>query len=159
MDGEDFLIASHLGKYPKLMTASALLFEPAERAVASFEGFEGLQGDGRVSYEHPCQAINRYFYLETHARRIYSCTGTPEKCSTVELAKHLRNRKIGKNGNFTLREVTQKDWHALTNAKAVTRAIAILERAGQIRDVTKKPGPKGGRPSSRFEANPRIWDA
>lgn len=153
------VIASHLMKYRKLMPALALLFELADMvAEEGFDGFEGLKGEQDISFRHAAQAVEWCEYLESHARRVYSCVGTPEQQSAKLLAERLKKRDIGDGGYFTLREVMQKDWHGLKNSKVVTGAITILENAGWVRDVSQKPGPQGGRPSIRYEVNPRIWE-
>jgi putative DNA primase/helicase len=75
------VLVSHLSKYRKLMPALALLFELADWAAAG----PGVEGDAagpdqclRVSLEHAKQAVAWCEYLESHARRIYSCVTTPQ---------------------------------------------------------------------------------
>ncbi len=152
------VIASHLNKYPKLMATLALLCELADRAASGFEGFEGLQGDGLISYAHVCQSVQWCCYLESHARRIYSCIGTPEQRSATILAERIKRRDIGTDGHFTLHDLKEKDWGGLTKPGVISAALAILEKANWIRDATQKPGPHGGRPSIRFEVNPLVWE-
>jgi putative DNA primase/helicase len=86
-------LISHLSKYRKLMPALALLFELADRAAeGGFVGFVGspsgeIQNFGEVSLEHAKQAAAWSDYLESHARRVYSCIVTPQVRTARELAE------------------------------------------------------------------------
>jgi putative DNA primase/helicase len=147
-----------LSKFTKLVPALALLFELAELGADGSEGIEGLQGGGCVSYHYLYQAVEFSEYLESHARRLYSCVASPEKHAAVLLGERIKNREIGGSGYFTLREVQQKDWKGLNSSEKVHAALALLDKAGWIRDATERSGPQGGRPSIRYEVNTRIWD-
>jgi hypothetical protein len=36
--------------------------------------------------------------------------------------------------------------------------VEVLQDAGWIRDVDRESGPFGGRPSARYQVNPRVWE-
>ena len=82
---------SHLSKYRKLMPALALLFELADWATTT----DRLEC---VSHEHIQQAAKYCDYLESHARRVYSCITTPQIRAAHELAHRIRARKVGQDG-------------------------------------------------------------
>jgi len=148
-------LVSHVSKYRSLMPALALLFELADRAAAG----EITNGpDLLVSLEHTKQAAAFCDYLESHAVRIYSCVTTPQMRAARELADKIKSRKVGANGFFTFRDVYLKGWSGLDAPEAVRLAAQVLEDAGWIREVNAEPRPpSGGRPSHRYQVNPRVW--
>jgi len=146
-------LVSHLSKYRKLMPALALLFELADRALANTLGSSGLC----VSLEHAARAAEWCSYLESHARRIYSCVTTPQMRAAQVLAQKIKNRKVGADGFFTHREVYVKGWSGLDTPEAVKLAAHILLDACWIREQTGEVKPISGRPSNRYQVNPRIW--
>ena len=154
-------VVSHLSKYRKLMPALALLFELADRAAGSFEGFVGASsGESRnfwVSLEHAQQAAAWCDYLESHARRVYSCVATPQMRAARELADKIRRKKVGESGSFSCREVYLKGWSGLDSPEAVRQAAEVLEDARWIRELAGESGPFGGRPANRYEVNPGVW--
>jgi putative DNA primase/helicase len=157
-------LLSHLSKYRKLMPALALLFELADRAAApGFVGFEGSsQGKSviihEVSLEHAKQAAALCDYLESHAGRVYSCIVTPQLRAARELADKLKRRKVGADATFSCREVYVNGWAGLDSPEAVRQAAEVLQDAGWVRELDGESGPHGGRPSNRYEVNPRIWE-
>jgi hypothetical protein len=151
-------IAGHMGKYDKLMPSLALLFQLAEMAASGvLTGFEGENERALyVSLENTVLAFAWCDYLESHARRIYSCMGSPEQTAAKLLAEKLKDGSTGADGTFTLREVLQKKWKGLQKPEAVKGALALLESAGWVRDISTKPGAKGGRPSLEYAVNPGL---
>jgi hypothetical protein len=152
-------LISHLSKYRKLMPALALLFELVDRA--SCVGFEGLvlvNSKNLVSPEHTKQAAAFCQYLESHARRVYSCIVTPQLRAARELAEKIRKRKVGADGFFTCRDVYLKGWSSLDTPEALKLAAAVLQDAGWLRELSGESGPFGGRPSNRYEVNPAVWE-
>ena len=144
-------LISHLSKYRKLMPALAVLFELAEWAA----------GDGSadtVSLEHAKQAAAWCEYLESHARRVYSCVVTPQLRAARELADKIKKRKVGGSGSFSCRDVYLKGWSGLDTPEAVKLAAEVLQDAGWVRDLSGESGPFGGRPSNRYEVNPGVWE-
>lgn len=146
-------LVSHLSKYRKLMPALALLFELAD-SVAT--GTPRLP-DSCVSLEHTAQAAEFCGYLETHANRIYSCVTTPQMRAAQVLAEKIKKRKVGANGFFTGRDIYVKGWSGLDSPEAARLAAHILLDAGWIQEETVEAGPLGGRPSTRYQVNPRVW--
>jgi hypothetical protein len=152
-------LISHLSKYRSLMPSLALLFELADRA--SFEGFDGSQLTGAsnfVSLEHARQAAAFCEYLESHAGRVYSCVVTPQVRAASELAEKIKQRRVGADGFFSCRDVYLKGWSGLDSREAVKRAAEILKDAGWLREMPSETGPLGGRPSDRYQVNPRLWE-
>jgi putative DNA primase/helicase len=153
-------LIAHLSKYRKLMPVLALLFELADRA--SYEGFDGsslavLQNF--VSVEHARQAAAWCEFLESHARRIYSCIVTPQLRAARELADKIKQRKVGADGFFTRREVYLKSWSGLDTPDSVKQAAEVLQDANWVRGVSDESAPSGGRPANRYEVNPRVWES
>jgi hypothetical protein len=152
-------LISHLSKYRSLMPALALLFELADRA--SFEGFDGSHlayPENLVSLEHTRQAAASCDYLESHARRVYSCIVTPQLRAARELADKIKHRKVGTEGFFSCRDVYLKGWSGLDSPDAVKQAAEVLQDAGWVWDVSAPSGPLGGRPANRYAVNPKVWE-
>jgi putative DNA primase/helicase len=155
-------LAGHLSKYRKTMPALALLFELADQAADSgFDGFVGsLQADsqkfGEVTLQHAQQAAACCEYLESHARRIYSCVVTPQMRAATVFAAKIREGKVGSNGVFVLREVYLKGWSGLDSPELAQAAALVLQDAGWIRALSDEGGSRGGRPANRFEINPKV---
>jgi len=78
-------IISHLSKYRKLMPALALLFELADWAAGEGEA-------GSVSLQHAQQAAQFCDYLESQAKRVYSCITTPQLRAARELGGKIKDR-------------------------------------------------------------------
>jgi len=140
-------LVSHLSKYRSLMPSLACLFEIADG------------GSDSVSLEHARQAAAWCTYLESHARRIYSCVVTPQIRAAGELAAKLKTRKVGKEEDgalwFTCRDVYRKGWSGLDTPDSVKRAADVLIDARWIRVLPAEPGP--GRVSDRYLVNPHLW--
>ena len=146
-------LVSHLSKYRKLMPALAVLFHLAETAAGN--------GDAdTVSLRHAQQAAAWCEYLESHARRVYSCIVTPQLRAARELADKIKHRKVGTDGFFSCRDVYLKGWSGLDSPEAVKQAAEVLQDAGWVRDVCGESlDPLGrGRPSNRYEVNPGVWE-
>ena len=152
-------LISHLSKYRSLMPTVALLFELADQA--GFDGFVGSGlGDSQnlVSLDNTRRAAAWCEYLESHARRVYSCIATPRQRSARELAEKIQHRKVGTDGFFTCREVYVKGWSGLDSPEAVRQAAEVMQESGWIRDAFSESGSLGGRPSDRYEVNPGVWE-
>jgi hypothetical protein len=153
-------LVSHLSKYRSLMPSLAVLFELADRAATGFDVFVGANPRESpnfwVSLEHAKQAAAWCDYLESHARRIYSCVTTRRMRAARELADKIKQRKIGANGFFTCRDVYVKGWSGLDSPEAVKLAVEVLQDACWVRGVVSEPSPFGGRPSNRYAVNPRV---
>jgi putative DNA primase/helicase len=140
-------LISHLSKYRSLMPSLALLFHMAESG-----------GGDRVSLHHAQQAAAWCDYLESHARRVYSCIVTPQLRAARELADKIKHRKVGTDGFFSCRDIYLKGWSGLDSPEAVKQAAEVLQDAGWVRDLSTESGPFGGRPSNRYEVNPGVWE-
>jgi putative DNA primase/helicase len=155
-------LVSHLSKYRKLMPALALLLELADRAARGLVGFLGSTlGESQnfwVSLEHVKQAAAWCDYLESHARRIYSCIVTPQLRAASELSQKIKHKKVGADGFFTYRDVYLKGWSGLDSPEAVKQAVEVLEDARWVRALSNESGSLGGRPSNRYEVNPAVWE-
>jgi putative DNA primase/helicase len=150
-------LTSHLAKYRSLMPALALLFELADRAAIGSDF--GPSSDGGylfVSLEHAKQAAACCEYLETHASRIYSCITTPQMRAAQALARKIKKHKL--DSSFSCRNVYLKGWTSLDNPELVRMALEVLSDAGWVRSLTNQSGPSGGRPSDRYEVNPKVWE-
>lgn len=143
-------LISHLSKYRSLMPAISLLFELADQVASNFEL-------DTVSLEHAEMAAAWCEYLESHARRVYSCVVTPQLRAARELANKIEKRKVAADGFFPCREVYLKGWSGLDSPESVKLAAEVLEDANWVRDATGGSGPLGGRPSNRCKVNPRVW--
>jgi len=83
---------------------------------------------------------------------------TPQLRAARELAEKIRTRTVGAGGFFSCREVYLKGWSGLDSPEAVKLAAEVLEDAGWVRSLAGESGPLGGRPSNRYEVNPRVWE-
>ena len=152
-------LTSHLSKYRSLMPSLALLFELADRAsVAGFEGSSLANSVNLVRLEHAQRAVAWCAYLESHARRIYSCIVTPQQRASRELADKIKRRRVGAEGFFSCRDVYVKGWSGLDTPEVVKQAAEVLQDAGWIREAAGELRPSGGRPPNRYEVNPRVWE-
>ncbi len=142
-------LASHLSKYRSLMPSLALLFHLVEMAATDLAG-------EMVSLQHARKAAAWCEYLESHARRIYTCVVNPQLRAAKELAEKIKKRQVGADGFFTCRDVYLKGWSGLNTPEAVKHATAVLQDAGWVREVSNGAGPNGGRPSNRYQVNPRL---
>jgi len=143
-------LISHLSKYRSLMPSLALLFHLAETA--------GSSNAGTVSLASAKRAAAWCEYLESHARRVYSCIVTPQLRAARELADKIKRRRVGAEGFFSCRDVYLKGWSGLDSPEAVKQASEVLQDAGWVRDLSGESGPFGGRPSNRYEVNPGVWE-
>lgn len=153
-------LISHLSKYRSLMPSLALLFELAERAV--FDVFDGAvlaHSENFVSLENAKRAAAWCEYLESHARRVYSCVVTPQLRAARELAEKIKHRKVGADGYLSCRDVYTKGWSYLDSLESVKHALEVLQDAEWVRPMGgESSDPLGrGRPSDRWEVNPGVW--
>jgi putative DNA primase/helicase len=151
-DGLHPALIAHLSKYRSLMPSLALLFELAGQAGASLavsQNFVGLESARRSAAW--CS------YLESHARRVYSCIVAPQLQSGRALAERIRHRDVGNGGHFTCREVYVRGWSGLDTPEAAKMAAEVLKDLGWLRSLPGESGPLGGRPPDRYEVNPEVW--
>jgi hypothetical protein len=110
---------------------------------------------GVVSLRHARQAAAWCEYLESHARRVYSCIVTPQMRAARELAQKIKRRDVGADGILLCRDIYLKGWSSLDSPEAVREAASVLEDAGWLREMPREPRP--GRPAIRYTINPRIY--
>jgi hypothetical protein len=96
-------------------------------------------------------------YLQGHALKIYRHLG---KGTSFHGARRIAEWIVGDRSmtGFTAREVRRKQWSGLTEGDQVDAALDHLENVGNwIRAEEPSPsGPKGGRPSRRYQVNPLV---
>ena len=108
-----------------------------------------------MSLDHAKQAAAWCPYLESHARRVYSCVVTPQLRAARELAAKIKARKLP--ARFSARDVYVNGWSGLDTPELVKLAADVLVDAGWLRDVPAESGSSGGRPSTRYDVNPKVW--
>jgi putative DNA primase/helicase len=137
---------AHLGKYPRLLAALALLFHLVDVV--------DKKASGRVSFDATAMAVQWIAFLEAHARKVYA----PEINSAV-LSAHALAEKI-KQGEVEdakpLRDIYRRQWAGLKNAEQVENALAVLKRANWVQIITLDPSDKGGRPSEVLRLHPEL---
>ena len=143
-------IIAHLAKFRSLMPSLAGLFELADLAGSGRNLSEKLL----ISLQHAQQAAALCDYLESHARRVYSCIATPERRAAQELARHIRGGDI--SSVFTTRDVYLKNWTGLNTPERVRSALDVLEAAAWVRRALNPTSPVGGRPSELWLVNPMV---
>jgi hypothetical protein len=140
------IMREHLGKYRSLMPAISLLLQVAE------------DFDCRNIPLHRAQRASKWCeFLESHARRVYSCVLNNATHPMRILADRIAAGALGTR--FTVREVYSHDWAGLTTPEAVRGILQDLEAAGWVRRAPVEPGPRGGRPPEVFDVNPKVFRA
>ena len=133
-------IESHLGKYPKLVGALALIF-------ANIEGNDGL-----VKEQEILRATAWAEYLRSHAERIYQSATMPEVNNAKSILKKIKSGALNNDG-FTSRDITQKQWAGLSDAGIVKNALNLLIDYGYLQPETVSATARGGRPTEKFYIN------
>jgi putative DNA primase/helicase len=136
-------LISHLSKLRKTMPTLALLFALAD------------DWDTPIKVGHAKQSIDFCGYLESHARRVYSCVVSPRMQAAAVLGERLRDRTVGADGSFARRDVYRHHWFGLDTPDAVGDALGILRDAGWVRPKASEPGM--GRPSDLWLVNPGLY--
>lgn len=119
---------AHLAKYRSLVPSLALIYHLVDSRT------------GPISSAALERSIAAVAYLETHARRIYASTITPEFGSAWALAKRILKGDV--LDRFVLRSVYQKGWARIGNAADADRAASVLSECGWIAATIEK-GPVG----------------
>ena len=142
-------LEAHLSKYRSLMPSLAALFCLAEWAPDG--------GELEAIPLYPTQQAAAWCeYLESHAHRLYSCITTPQMRAAREMANKLKAGDLGADGSFTARDVYGNGWSGLDTPETVKAAADVLADSGWIRCELVRPGPGGGRPSTRYVVNPKV---
>jgi len=135
-------LESHLAKYRKLVPSLALIHHLA--------GF----GTGPVGEDSVIAALAWAEYLESHAHRVYQAGAACDVDGANAILRGLRGGRLDRE--FTAREVTLKNWTPLgEDVEKVKSALSLLEDHGWLRSVDVPPGMRGGRPTTRYIANPK----
>jgi hypothetical protein len=137
---------AHLAKYRSLMPVLAALFEVADWAA-------DLGGGEEISLDHARQSADYCEYLESHARRVYSCVVSPEMRAARELARHISAGEFGKE-SLTVRTAYRHHWSGLSTPSEVRAAAEILEDAGWLRPMSTEESV--GRPAEAYCINPKV---
>ena len=133
-------VESHLTKYRKLIPALALVTHLAE-------GCEGPVGLDALE-----AAIGWGDYLESHARRIYSCGIDPAVAHARALVQRIQQGDVA--DGFTVRDVYHgRHWSMLADASQVQLAVDELVELGWLR---VEEVPTLGRPAMLHRINPKA---
>ena len=142
------VLQEHFGKYEKMVAGLALILDMAERANAG-----GMIG--AIREDPMLRAIAWANFLGAHARRVYHLWMHPEVRAAQRLSDALLQRKLP--DPFTVPDVQRKNWGGLGSPKTISAALEFLESTCWVRGYVQASGAKGGRPSPRFEVNPKIY--
>jgi hypothetical protein len=135
-------LEGHLAKYRKLVPALALLNHLAD------------YGQGVVSHRALLKALAFAAYLESHARRLYAAGSEGERAAAKVILGKIRSKDL-KDG-FTARDIHQKDWAHLTEARDVQAGLNLLTDLDHIAPSSPVIGDRGGRPKVTYTINPRT---
>jgi len=142
---------AHVGKYPGLFARLAIVHHLL-RYVQDGASAPAMVDVGTAS------AVESFIdeYLEPHARRIYRHLGRdPAYHGAQRIARWIISDPS--LAVFTARTIRQKDWSSLTNHDSVNLALDHLENvAGWVRCEDELPGPRGGRPTTRYHVSPLV---
>jgi putative DNA primase/helicase len=149
-DDEHPVMVAHLAKFRSLMPSLAVLFH-----LCDFPGADGRLPP--VALAAAARAVAWCRYLEPHARRIYHLV-----TSRVDMAARLLGEKIKASklqDPFTARDVYRPQWTGLADPNDVTSALQVLEDLNWVQGRMASLQAVGGRPTMRYNINPRIWEA
>lgn len=150
---EHSIIAQHLDKYPKLVNTLALVFHLVECIE------NNTSGDiSKLSLKMSLQWSK---YLESHARRIYGLVLQSSSIKAMSLCKKLLQLKYDDEWlqqGFSTRSIQRKNWKGLTDLESVKDALDILIESNWILAEEIESSDKGGRPTTRYWINPKIYE-
>jgi putative DNA primase/helicase len=137
-------LEAHFSKYPSLIPSLALIFHLTENP-----------GGGPVGIESLKMALRWAKYLSSHAEKIYKTASTPMNKAAHDLSIKIMHGYVA--SPFTARDVYVKSWQGLDKA-SVQQGIDALIGLNWIRAVKVGPGPRGGRPTVKYEINPFLYE-
>ena len=140
---ESVLMEGWTLKAPKFVASLALLFQLCEGPTLS-----------RIGPESLTRALAWHWYLQTHARRVYSRVLSPEIAAAVALDDKIKARTI--DSGFSPRDAYMKGWAGLDRVN-VDKAVNLLAELDRVRIVTVEATTAGGRPTQKIEVNPRVF--
>jgi len=130
-DSESPHMESHLAKYPALAARLSLVLHLADGNT------------GPVSDRALAMALDWCEYLESHARRIYAPSIDPSISTAHAIAAKRKDIKTG----FTARDIYNRQWSGLSEAKTVQAGLELLIDHGWI---AEREIETGGRPTVRY---------
>ncbi|KEQ13597.1 hypothetical protein GZ77_14865 [Endozoicomonas montiporae] len=136
-EGISLQMESHLGKFPALMPALALVFHVIQNGAA-----------GSISKESASMAIRWCDVLETHAQRVYALADNPFAGARI-LIDRLEKLPLSFKGD----QLRDKGWMGLTEKPERERALAILEAHGYVYREEQRKSAKG-RAMVTYHINP-----
>ena len=137
------VLEAHLAKYRKLMPALALILHLADAGPLP-----------QIPLVQAQRAADWCFYLESHARRVYSGVVSLPIRIAATLAEKLKRGALGTE--FTVRDAYRPEWVGLDTRDLALKALDVLEDAGWVRPIRPGPRTKGGRRSERYALNPKV---
>jgi len=141
---ENPLMCEHFGKYRSLMPSLALIFHCIDIADGKIKG--------SVTAKSAQLAVDWCKYLESHARRIYAMTASPEHEAAVRLSEKIKAKCLP--SPFTTRDIERKSWHGLKDKADIEAACNILIEENWLM-MQRKPKPLTGRPPlPEYSINP-----
>jgi putative DNA primase/helicase len=147
---------AHLSKWAGALPKFAALCQLVD-LVAMGGKFEG---DFQIDEEHLQMALDFFQYLESHMNRVYDAAYSSTEIAELTLVERIQNGTLpdGK----TAREIRNNHWAGRgykgteLSVDSVTFALENLAEKNWVRPVVVMPGPMGGRPSTRWEINPKA---
>jgi hypothetical protein len=146
------VFVGHLSKYRSLVPTLAGLFELTERVDADQCRYEN--NTVHIGLESLQRAILWDAYLESHAKRAYSCLVLPEMQAAYDLSLKIKQGKLG-TGKFKVRDVYQKGWKGMNSPESAQKVMVLLHDADWIRPV-EYPTLHHRKPNE-YEINPRVF--
>lgn len=137
-------VESHIAKYRKLIPVLALIHHLASGRT------------GPVGADAVVAALAWGEYLETHANRVYGAATNLAVEGARTIGKHLRRGELGVT--FNPRIIQRKGWSGLSDARSVADAIDVLEDHHWISTRDEPTTPRGGRPTTTCNVNPRVFE-
>jgi hypothetical protein len=146
---------SHLSKYRSLMPTLAALFQLADIAAATSPG-ELLLGGRLIDVEHTQQAIAFCAYLESHLERIYAAIRPAFIRIAFGILGLIKEGRL-KSG-FAVRDLQRSARGTRGHSTEIQTACDELEALNWLRARGTKSYDQAGRPSTKYEINPRARD-
>ena len=143
------VFVGHLSKYRSLVPSLALIFHLIDCVTHVLNLVPSL-------FVRSIKQSKWSEYLESHAGRIYQSVTGRSRFTAAELAKKIKSGKL-ENG-FTARTIYSKGWAGLTEPHDVSEALDLLEELHWLRgEEGKRSASSGGRPSTKYQINPKVF--
>lgn len=139
-------LESHIAKYRKLVPGLALIHHLANDET------------GPVGVSAVLAALSWAEFLESHAERIYHAGAACAVDGAKAILRHLRRGAL--EGPFAANDIAHKNWSPLgDDRQRINDSLDLLEAKHIVRALEVVPGPNGGRPTRRFNVNPKALAA